>query len=79
MRDVLRPSLRVIAVGIVVGVAIALASGRVMASLLFETSAADPVVLLLTATVLGAVAAIAGFVPAFRATKINPVVALRTD
>jgi predicted permease len=79
VRDVLRPSLRVIVVGIVAGIVIALASGRVMASLLFETSAADPVVLLLTATVLGFVAAIAGFVPAFRATKINPVVALQAD
>jgi predicted permease len=79
VRDVLRPSLRVIVVGIVAGVAIALASGRVMASLLFETSATDPVVLLVTATVLGVVAALAGFVPALRATKINPVVALQAD
>jgi len=69
----------VIVVGIVAGIAIALASGRVMSSLLFETSAADPVVLVVTATVLGVVAAIAGFVPAFRATKINPVVALQAD
>jgi predicted permease len=79
VRDVLRPSLRVIVVGIVAGIAIALASGRVMASLLFETSAADPMVLLVTATVLGVVAAVAGLVPAFRATKINPVVALQAD
>ena len=79
VRDVLRPSLRVIVVGIVAGVAIALASGRVMASLLFETSAADPVVLLATAAALGVVAAIAGFVPALRATKVNPVVALQAD
>src|SRR6185503_6135887 len=44
MRDVLVPSLRVIAAGIVVGIGVALASGRVMASLLFETSPSDPTV-----------------------------------
>jgi putative ABC transport system permease protein len=79
MRDVLYPSLRVIGVGIVAGVALALATGRVMASLLFETSASDPVVLVMTAMALAVVATLAGFVPAMRATRINPVVALQAD
>lgn len=79
LSDVLRPSLRVIGVGIFAGIALALVSGRVMASLLFETSASDPVVLLMTAIALAVVAGIAGFVPAMRATEINPVVALQAD
>ncbi len=79
IRDVLRPSLRVIVVGIIAGIGLALASGRVMASLLFETSASDPAVLILTGAALGVVAGIAGFVPALRATKINPVTALQAD
>jgi len=69
----------VIGVGIVAGVALALASGRVIASLLFEMSPSDPVVLLMTATALGVVAGIAGFVPAIRAARINPVVALQSE
>jgi hypothetical protein len=77
--DVLHPSLRVIGVGILAGIVLALASGRVMASLLFETSASDPVVLLVTAIALGVIAGIAGLVPAMRATQINPVVALQAD
>lgn len=77
--DVLLPSLRVIGVGIFAGIALALASGRVMASLLFETSASDPVVLVFTAIALGVVAGIAGLVPAMRATTINPVAALQAE
>jgi len=77
--DVLQPSLRVIGIGIVAGIVLALASGRVMASLLFDTSAADPVVLLMTAIVLGVVASVAGLVPAMRATAVNPVIALQAD
>ncbi|MGH7619162.1 MAG: ABC transporter permease [Gemmatimonadaceae bacterium] len=79
MKDVLQPSLRVIGVGVGVGIAVALLSGRVMASLLFETSASDPEVLLMTVGALGVVAGMAGLVPAIRATKINPVVALQAD
>jgi hypothetical protein len=50
-----------------------------MASLLFETSPADPVVLALTALVLAAVACVAGGIPAIRATRVSPVVALQAD
>jgi hypothetical protein len=50
-----------------------------VASLLFETAASDPGVLLMTAVALGVVAGIAGFVPDMRAAKVNPVVALQAD
>ncbi len=79
MHDVLVPSLRVIAAGIVIGIAVALVSGRLMESLLFETSASDPGVLATTALTLGVVAGIAGWIPAIRATRVNPVTALHTN
>jgi putative ABC transport system permease protein len=79
VRDVLLPSVRVIGAGIVVGIAAALLSGRLMASLLFDTSPSDPAVLAITAIVLSVVAGVAGCVPAIRATRINPVVALQAD
>lgn len=50
-----------------------------MASLLFETSASDPVVLIPTAVALGVVAGITGLLPAMRATKINLAIALQSD
>jgi predicted permease len=78
-RDVLLPSVRVIAIGIVAGIAVALLSGRLMASLLFETSPSDPVVLAITSLVLAAVAGVAGGIPAIRGTKLNPIVALQAD
>ena len=76
---VLGSGLRVVALGLVVGLAAAFALGRVIASLLFETSPLDPLVLAVTAVVLSLAALAASFVPAWRATRIDPVVALRAD
>ena len=65
--------------GIVLGLLAAWASSRAIAGLLFNTSAADPLTFGVTALALAGVAALACLVPAIRATRIDPVIALRGD
>jgi ABC-type antimicrobial peptide transport system permease subunit len=66
-------------VGGVMGVAAALAIGRYAQSLLFEIRGHDPYVVCLAIVSLGAVALSAGFIPAFRASRIDPMRALRYE
>jgi putative ABC transport system permease protein len=66
-------------VGLVVGGGAALACTRVLASLLFAVGATDPAVFVAVTLALGVVAAAATFVAARRATRIDPMVALRQD
>jgi predicted permease len=70
---------RLIAVGIVVGAAVAAASTRLFASMMYGVSPVDPVVYIGTAALLGIVGVIAMIVPARRATRVDPLVALRAD
>lgn len=65
--------------GVAVGLVGALALSRFLASLLFELSPTDPVTLLAVALLLTAVAALAGYVPARRATRVDPLIALRSE
>jgi predicted permease len=74
---VLRQGLVVALAGVVVGLAAALASTRLMASLLFEVSAYDPATFVAVALILTAVSALAAFLPARRAANIDPTQALR--
>jgi predicted permease len=67
------------AAGVGVGVAAALGLTRFMHSLLFEIHASDPLTFVSIAAFLAAVAMIAGYVPARRAAKIDPVVSLRAE
>jgi putative ABC transport system permease protein len=76
---VLGSGVRVVLLGVGVGVAAAVASGRVMASLLYDTSPYDPTVLATTALTLLGVAFLAGLIPAWRATRVDPVIALRAE
>jgi putative ABC transport system permease protein len=69
----------VTAVGAVLGLAAALAGSRLVESLLYEVSARDPLVFVLVAATLLAVAVAATLVPAWRAMRVDPVVALRAE
>jgi len=75
----LRQELLPAALGTVTGVLTSLALGRVLRSLLFGVSAADPVTICGVVAVLSAVAAIATYIPAHRATRVDPVTALRYE
>lgn len=69
--------LRLVVTGLVIGLAAALVLTRVMASLLFGISATDPITFIAIAFVLLSVALFASYIPALRATRVDPMVALR--
>ena len=75
---VVREALGVVGIGLVIGVGGALALTRVLASLLYEVSPTDPLTFIGVAVVLGAVALTASYLPARRAARVDPIVALRT-
>jgi putative ABC transport system permease protein len=69
--------LKLVLIGIVIGLGAAFVLTRVMASLLFGVSATDPVTFVTISFVLMIVAALASYIPALRAARIDPMVALR--
>jgi predicted permease len=79
VRLVVTGGLRLAVAGVVLGTAIALAVGRWVEPLLFQESARDPSVFASVAVALLAVAALASFLPARRAARVDPVQALRTE
>ncbi len=79
LRLVMGRGLRVAVIGVVLGAGGALLAGRAVASLVYGISPYDPVVLGLVALILLTVSAGASFVPAWRATRIDPMEALREE
>ncbi|HVT37637.1 MAG TPA: ADOP family duplicated permease [Gemmatimonadaceae bacterium] len=79
LRLVVGEGVRVVAVGVAAGAVIALALGRLVASMLYDTSPHDPAVLVASAVVLLGVAVVACLVPAWRATRADPMTALRAE
>jgi len=78
-RMVVLEGMRLAIVGILLGVAGSLALTPLMSSLLFGVEASNPVVLTSVAVLLGAVALMATYIPALRATRVDPVSALRWE
>jgi predicted permease len=79
LRLILASGARIIGLGLLLGTAGALASTRVLSSLLFNTSPYDPVSFVAIIALLSAIALLACWIPARRATKVNPIVALRAE
>jgi predicted permease len=82
-RDVLRlvvgQGLSLALAGVGIGLVLALGGGRVVASILFDVSPSDPVSFVTIAILLTAVASFASFLPANRATEVDPLEALRNE
>jgi predicted permease len=83
MTDVLRmvviEGMKPTLLGVAIGLAAALAMGRLVASLIFQVKPTDPTTFMAVAALLALIALLACVVPAYRASKVNPVVALRNE
>jgi putative ABC transport system permease protein len=77
LRMFLRKGVALAGVGIVAGVVVSASTASMMASLLYGVRPHDPAVFLIVPLLLLAVAALASYLPARRATKVNPMIALR--
>jgi putative ABC transport system permease protein len=76
---VLRRGLRLLALGVLFGLGGALALGKIMGTLLYKTEALDPAVFGSVTALLAIIALVACWLPARRATKVNPMIALRAE
>ena len=79
LRHVVSPMAFLVTAGMAVGLAAAYGLSRLVGSMLFEVASADPPAFAGACFLLGAVAAVAAYLPAQRATQVDPVVALRYE
>jgi putative ABC transport system permease protein len=79
LRMILGEGMRTIVIGVAIGMAIALALTRTVASLLFGVTATDPLTFVGVTVLLVAAALLACYIPARRATRVDPMVALRCE
>ena len=78
-RHVMEPAIAMSVLGILFGVVGALATRQLVAGLLFGVSATDPVVMVLVATLVLVTGTLAAAIPALRATRIDPAIALNSE
>jgi len=76
---VLRQGMGVVVVGVVTGLAAIFTVGRLVQAMLYQTSPHDPLALVATVALLAGVALVACLIPARRAAKVDPMVALRCE
>jgi putative ABC transport system permease protein len=79
LRMILREGATMLALGVALGFLLALVTGQIVSGLLYQVSALDPVAFTVAPLVLGAAALLACWLPARRATKVDPMIALRTE
>jgi predicted permease len=79
IRLVVGQGVRTVAIGVAIGVLLSLAAGKLIASLLYGVSPRDPLALAVVVVVLLATGALAALMPAWRASRVDPVGALRAD
>jgi ABC-type antimicrobial peptide transport system permease subunit len=78
-RLILRQGMTLALIGSVIGIAIAFASTRMLKSVLYGVDAMDPMTFISVTALLGTVALLACLLPAHRATRVDPMVALRAE
>jgi putative ABC transport system permease protein len=76
---VVKQGMRLVALGAVVGFVAAASLARLLSAQLFQVSAFDPGTFVWTALALGAAALLAAYIPAYRATRVDPMTALRYE
>jgi predicted permease len=79
LKLVVRQGMGLVLIGVALGLVGAIALTRVMSTLLFGVGAKDPLTMVVVATLLSSVAFVACYIPARRATKVDPLVALRYE
>jgi ABC-type antimicrobial peptide transport system permease subunit len=79
LRQVLRESLILVVIGVAIGVGVAFWAGRFVATMLFGLEPNDILTMIAATIMMIAVSAIAGYLPARRASRVDPMIALRYD
>jgi ABC-type antimicrobial peptide transport system permease subunit len=79
LRQVLRDSMILVGIGVAVGVAGAFGAGRFLSTMLFGLAPNDVMTIAIATLIMVAVSGLAGFLPARRASKVDPMVALRYE
>jgi putative ABC transport system permease protein len=79
LKLVVREGMTLVVIGVVIGLGAALLVTRLMTGLLYNVTATDPVTFVLIALLLTAVALLACWIPARRATKVDPMISLRCE
>ena len=78
-RQVVSEGAKIVAIGVVVGVGVAIASTRFMSTLLYDVRAVDPAVFAAMSIMMLGVGVLASYMPARRASSVNPIESLRSD